>query len=267
MTSTASERLAVSLDNLLKKIDDHCCTLSKTQQLFGLCTITPKSPYIQAPTKEIRAELENRARKHFKTKQLGGIYLRYFPPPLMPVPEEENPSKSISLDDYQLTFQVPQFDQKWKQTVIARNLIYCPLDPELYEYLDWFELQEEAIRLVPIVHQTVKELEIMANIERTLRSPAMPFFEIFIYKYGPGDSNFPSMLKPEKEKWLAKKIDWKDRYAIVLPIIKSAKTVRQLYAVARQKAAASRNPVLKALFWSFVEYIENLIAQPTTSIN
>lgn len=83
----------------------------------------------------------------------------------MPTVEENSQPTLGSSDDYQLTFEIPQFDKKWQQKVIARNLIYCPLDPEPYEYLDWFELQEEAIRLVPIVHQTVKELEIITNIE------------------------------------------------------------------------------------------------------
>lgn len=116
MISTASEKLAISLANFLTKINDHCCQLSNTQQPFGLCTATPKSPYIPRPTKEIHAELECRAREHFKAKQLSGIYFRYWTPPIMPISEESDPLKSVSADDYQLTFQVPQFDQRWQQT-------------------------------------------------------------------------------------------------------------------------------------------------------
>lgn len=256
MISTALERLAVSLANFLKKIDEHCCTLSKTQQPFGLCIVTPKSPYVQPPAEKIRVELENRAREYFKEKPLSGIYLQYFPPPLMPVPEEKTPFQSISLYDYQLVFQVPQFDTKWQQTVIVRNLIYCPLELGTYEHLEWFELQEEAIRLVPLVHQTVKELEIQAKIQQGLQLPAQPVFESFIYNYGLNDEH-QSMSKEEQKKWEAKEIKWKDRYQLVSPIIKPAKTVHDLYVIARQKAVASRNPMLKSLFWAFVGHIEN----------
>ena len=259
MISTASERLAVSLVNLLKKIDEHCCTLSNTQQPFGLCIITPKSPYVQPPTEKIRAELESHAREYFKETPLNGIYLQYFPPPLMPVSEAKTPFKSISLDDYQLVFQVPQFDAKWQQTVIARNLIYCPLDPDLSEYLEWFELQEEAIRLVPLVHQTVKELEIQTNIQQKLQLHAMPVFESFIFDYGLIDQHLP-MSKEEKRKWTSQEIKWEDRYKLTLPLIKPAKTVHDLYIISRRNAVSSRNPVLKSLFWAFAGHIEkNLI--------
>lgn len=259
MISTTSEKLTVSLVDFLKKIDEHCCTLSKTQQPFGLCIVTPKSAYVQPPTEKIRDELEKRVREYFKEKPLKGIYLKYFPPPLMPAPEEKIPFKSISLDDYQLSFQVPQFDNKWQQTVIARNLIYCPLNPEPYEYLDWFELQEEAIRLVPLVHQTVKELEIQAKIQLSLQLPAMPVFESFIFDYGLIDQHQP-MSKEERKKWTSKEMEWKDRYQLSFSLVQSAKTVHDLYVISRGKAVSSRNPMLKALFWVFVGHIEkNLI--------
>lgn len=256
MTSIAVEKLAVSLKNLLKKIEDHCCTLSKTKQPFGVCIVTPKSPYIHSPTKEIRDEIENRARDHFKAQQLVGIYLRYFNPPLMPFPEDNISQELISADDYRLTCEIPQFDKKWLQTVFARNLIFCPLDPELYDYLDWFEIQEEAIRLVPNIDQTVKELDIMASTERALQLPAAEIFISFIYDYGETDPH-QEMSQEDGRKWRAKEIDWKERYMLVSPIIKPAKTVHDLYRIARQKATTSRNPLLKALFWAFVEHIEN----------
>lgn len=256
MTPTASEKLAILLTSFLTKIDNHCCNLSNTQQPFGLCHITPKSAYTSWPTREVHAELENRVREYLKAKHLQGIYFRYWIPPLMPIPNEHNPPKAISVEDYQLTLEIPQFDQKWQQTVIARNLIYCPLDPEAYEYQDLFELQEEAIRLVPILHQTVKELEITSNIERTLRLPATPVFESFIYKYGLTDIN-QSMSQEECKHWNAKKIKWEDRYEFVPSIIQPARTVYDLYAIARKQVISSRNPMIKSLFWAFIAHIEN----------
>ena len=111
MTSKAAEKLAISLTSFLTKINDHCCKLSNTQQPFGMCIATPKSPYIAPPTKEVHAELASRAKEFFKGKQLSGLYFRYWTPPLMP--KENDPPKSISADDYQLTLEVPQFDNKW----------------------------------------------------------------------------------------------------------------------------------------------------------
>lgn len=257
MKPMALEKLAISLTSFLTKIDNHCCNLSNTQQPFGVCHITPKSPYIGLPSKEIHTELQSWAREYLKTKDLQGIYFRYWIPPAMPVPKDSTDSlKAVSINDYQLTLEVPQFDQKWQQTVIARNLIYCPLDPEAYEYQDLFELQEEAIRLVPLLHQTVKELEITSNIERSLRLPATPVFESFIYKYGLTDIN-QSMSQEECKHWNAKKIKWEDRYEFVPPIIQPARTVYDLYAIARKQIISSRNPMIKSLFWAFIAHIEN----------
>lgn len=257
MTSAISEKLAILLTSLLTKIDNHCCNLSNTQQPFGVCHITPKSPYVGLPPKEIHSKLQNLAEEFLKTRNLQGIYFRYWIPPAMPVPKDSaNPPKIISTDDYQLTLEIPQFDQKWQRTVIARNLIYCPLDPEAYEYQDVFELQEEAIRLVPILHQTVKELEIISNIERALFLPAIPVFETFIYKYGLTDHN-QAMSQEERKQWNTKEIKWQERYKFVPPMIKSAKTLHDLYAIARMQAISSRNRMIKTLFWAFIEHIEN----------
>lgn len=67
MISMTSEKLSISLTNFFAKINDHCRKLSNTQQPFGLCIATPKSPYVSRPTKDVQAELESRARKYFKT--------------------------------------------------------------------------------------------------------------------------------------------------------------------------------------------------------
>ncbi len=38
--------------------------------------------------------------------------------------------KPISADDYQMTLEIPRFDDQWEQITLARSLIYCPLDFE-----------------------------------------------------------------------------------------------------------------------------------------
>lgn len=260
MIQNASERLAVSLLSLLCKINDHCCKLSDTPQPIGLCTVNPKHASVPPPTRKIQSELKMRAKEHFKKTHAVGCYFRYWTPPMLPIVEDNNATKDVTAENYQLSFGLPQFDNKWQQTVIARNLIYCPLDPGAYEWSDWFELQLDAIRLVPLLDQTLKELMIKSDIENKLHLPAKPVFESFIYEYASGDSHFPEMSKSEKEKWKTKQVNWKDRYRLAEGVIKPAKTLQDLYLIARQKAASTRNPMLKSLFKAFVEYVErNLI--------
>lgn len=252
-----------SLSSLLKRIDEHCCKLSDNQQLIGFCTINPKYAFVPPPTKEIQLELKRRAKEHFKTTHAVGCYFRYWTPPMLPLLEGNKMVKFATADDYQLSFEIPQFDEKWQQTIIARNLIYCPLDPGAYEWCDWFELQLEAIRLVPLLDQTLNEWIIKTEIEYNLNLPAKSVFESFIYEYTLNDSNFPELSKPDIEKWKAKQIDWKVRYRLAEAVIKPAKTLQDLYAIARKKAASTRNPILKSLFWAFVKHVEHHLISAT----
>lgn len=59
-----------------------------------------------------------------------GYYFRYWTPPIRPEINLQGALKPISADDYQMTLEIPRFDDQWEQITLARSLIYCPLDFE-----------------------------------------------------------------------------------------------------------------------------------------
>lgn len=263
MTCKSLETLAVSLESLLNNINDHCTYISNKGQPLGLCIVSPKQAFTDRPTSAIQDEIENRAIEYFKGTCVEVCCFRYFVPPLFPLVEGQTIQKTDTIDDYQVFFEHPQIDPRWQQTEIARSLIYCPHDPAAHEWSDWFELQQEAIRLTPILDQTLEECQIMHNINCKLGLSAKPIFESFVYEYAKSDLNFPEMSKSEKEAWNKKEVDWTIRYRLAVDVIKPAKTLHDLYIIARRKAASSRNLVLKPLFLGFVEHVERYLVQIT----
>jgi hypothetical protein len=185
------EKFCHTLNLLLTRIKEYCSLHKEKGQPFGLCTANPKRASIGVPTKEIQAELEKRARDHFTRLNAVGFYFRYWTPPLLPVINDNQTDLPISADDYQLTFQLPQFDKQWQRTTVARSLIYCPGDQELHDWSKLFEIQEEAIRFTPLLHHSLKECQTCGIIRMKLGQLGMPVFENFIYKYAQTDSNFP----------------------------------------------------------------------------
>jgi hypothetical protein len=256
MKQNSVERLAAVFSNLLNRIHDYCSIHSEKGQPFGACTANPKHAAIPIPTPEIQSELERRATEYFQSTQAVGYYFRYWTPPMLPEIRNDRFQEPVTADDYNLVLEVPQFDDKWQQITIARSLIYCPLDQEQHGWSDWFELQLEAIRLTPLLHQTLNELKAKSLIKMQLSLPGKPIFESFVYEYAVHDTNFSTMNKQEIQLWKERKMDWKARYRLAAEVINSATTLRDLYSVARKKAASSRNPMLKSLFWKFVEHIE-----------
>lgn len=266
MPKNSLERLSIALVNLLSRIDEYCIKQCEHGQPFGACTVNPKHALVPTPTNEIKLELERRATEHFNQTKAVGYYFRYWTPPILPILTDKNgegTSKPITADDYQMSLELPQFDNKWQQTIIARSLIYCPLEQEQHGWSDWFELQLEAIRLTPLLHQTLNELQIRSQIKVNLELPAQPIFHSFVYEYALNDRNFPPMTKEEVKLWMTKKIDWKSRYQSAAVIIKPATTLKTLYTIARKKASSTRNPILKPLFEAFVEKIETMLIYKT----
>ena len=263
MTKNSSERLTITLSCLLKRIEDYCTKHIENEQPFGACTVNPKHTSAPIPTKDIHLELERRATEYFEQTKAVGYYFRYWTPPMLPVINNIEASKPITADDYQMSLELPTFDDKWQQTMVARSLIYCPLNQEQHGWSDWFELQLEAIRLTPLLHQTLKELKAKFEIKMNLAQPGKPIFESFVYDYAINDSNFPEMTKQEKELWKEKKVDWKVKYRLAADIIKSATTLKDLYMIVRKRAVSTRNPMLKSLFWGFIEYVEQKFIEKT----
>ena len=109
----------------------------------------------------------------------------------MPVIDGADTSLPITADDYQLTFELPRFDEKWQLTTVAHILIYCPVEQEQHGWSEWFEIQLEAIRLTPLLHHSLKECEICGMIRMKLGQSGMREFESFVYEYAKTDLNFP----------------------------------------------------------------------------
>jgi len=206
------------------------------------------------PSKEIQAELERRATEHFRSTEAISYYFQYWTPPLLP--ECKRTNSSATADDYQLTCQLPKLDDDWEAITMARALIYCPFDGEMHGWNDWFEIQTEAIRLTPLLHQTLNECKITQITYRTLAISGLPIFKDFIYKYGPKDLHFTEMNKYEKEKWKNREIDWKIRYRLIADLFDDSSTLQDFYNTARSKASSSRNSMIKFVLWAFIKFVE-----------
>lgn len=263
MKTTASERFAAVLSQQLNRIYNYCTKQIENELIMGACTVNPKHASVPLPTKEIQTELERRAIAHFEQTDAIGYYFRYWTPPIRPEINLQGNVKSITADDYQMTSRLPRFDDQWQQIILARSMIYCPLDYEQHGWSDWFELQLEAIRLTPLLHENLKELQSKFQIEITLAFPAKPIFRSFISEYELLDRDFPEIARQENnlkgaknedsnakknDKDEKKDDDLKIKYRLAFEAVKSAKTLRDLYIMARKKATSTRNQKLKYLF-------------------
>lgn len=263
MNHTACQRFEIALNELRDRIFAYCSKNLDKEQPLGLCVVNPRRASVGMPPDEVHTELQRQATEYFKTKPVDGYYYRYWSPPILPCIESNAIKSEITAEDYQITYELPKFDDLWIRTNLARSFIYCPLDEEQYGWSDWFELQLEAVRLTPLLHQTLKEIQIKITFNIQLGLPGKPVFESFIYDYAVTDTNFPEMSTSERDCWKTRKLDWKERYRLAAEVIKPAKTLKELYSIARKKAASTRNPMLKSLFKSFVEHIENSLVLNT----
>lgn len=257
MRQCSTQRFAAELSKLLIRISDYSAG-NAVKQLFGICMISPKTLSVPPPKEEIRLQLESLATQYFEQTEAVGYCFHYWIPPGFPVIAEINEvSRQITKEDYHISLSIPQFDDQWVQVRIARSLICCACDLEQHNWHDQFELQSEAIRLTPILHQTLKEEQIRHQIKSYLILPGKPIFNSFIYSYALHDSHFCTIPKQEENLWKEKKANWKERYGQADELIKQAVTLEDVYILASKKAASTRNPVLKSLFWAFVNYVES----------
>ncbi len=260
-TLNLPHKLEAALISLLDRLDLHFHKCIKQGQPLGACIIVPKNADIGPPSQEAREELERRATKHFQTTPASGYYLRYSTPPNFLLLENARPSGSP--DDYLMTCELPQFDEEWQKTMLARELIFCPSEGEEGGNLDWFEVQLEAIRFTPLLHQTLEESKTIYMIQTNLNQAGLPAFEAFIYEYALHDPHFPSMDKYEVERWKKRAVDWKKRYHLIANIFPPSPSLRDIYITARKKAARSRNQMIKDMFWALVNKIEDTLILQT----
>lgn len=96
-----------------------------------------------------------------------------------------------------------------------------------------------------------------------LEQAGMHEFENFIYKYAKTDFNFPEMSKAEIKKWNKRQIDWKVRYKLVADLFNNSMNLRNMYSITHEKAALSRNPIIKDVLWAFLDFIEKSLVLET----
>lgn len=270
MGENASERFTKVLSQLYDRIYNYCDKQIKNELTLGACIVTPKYASVPKPTQAVQAELERRTATYFEQTEAVGYCFRYSSIPLNPRKNPQATTQSISVDDYQMSLNLPRFDDEWEQIILARSLIYCPVDYEQHGWSDWFELQREAIRLTPLLHQSLKEIQTKFQIEITLTFPAKPIFQSFISEYALIDRNYSEMTKQEKKEENINKSNKDEniafRYRLAIDAVRSAKTLKDLYIIARKKAISTRNSKLKSLFWMFINKVEaNLVMSTNLS--
>lgn len=253
MKPTATERLSTAIALLLIRIHNSCKINEESEIRFGLCTVTPKHSAVRKPSAQVQKEIEHCAKEHFQKLDAVGVYLRYWTPPLSP--DADNREPIGDKEDYHLSFELPIFDARFEQELIARALIFCPADSEMFRWDDWFELQLEALRFTPLLYQGLKEDRIVTQIRYQLALKAEPFFKEFVYGYALKDKHL-NLSKSEIIEWEKKTADWTVHYSNARNIIRHNVSVYDCYKACHKKMKQTRNPKLQALLREFTYYIE-----------
>jgi len=160
MKRTPAERLARTMAAVLTRIHKYHKKITESTFQSGLCIASPKELGLKTPTHETLQQLQDQASAFFTANKADGFYFRYCPS-LPFTCEDANPTSS-TVDDYQLIFQFPSTNAKTEGELFARALLYCPgNDEEIGDCQIWFSPQEEAIRLAPLLHQSLKEKPVL----------------------------------------------------------------------------------------------------------
>lgn len=256
MSEEKNHKFAAVLAQLLNRIQNYITDALEKGQPFGACLVNPRHSLVPPPTKKIQQEIEQFASSHFECTKAAGYYLRYSTLPLTPVDPEKSSHDKTSIDDYLITLEYPQFDNKWQQTFISRALIYCMSENEAHGWDEWVELQLEAIRLTPLLHQSLNEATLLHSIQDQLFAPAKLVFENFVYEYALTDKQV-TISSANRKSWINKQIPWESLYPLAINILKPNMSLKEAYKLIHKKAASTRNQILKSLWNSFLQHIEN----------
>ena len=183
MKDTAAERLSKAICSLLSGIHDYCARIAKSDLRLGVCLAHPKRAFISLPTKEIDTELHNIAREHFTPLGAAGFYFYYFTPPILPEAKDKGVTTPPTVGDYQLTFDLPRFDERAERETVTRELLYCPSEQEQGGSDEWFSPQQEALRLTPQLYASLAEFEIIGLIRVQMTQHGKRIFEFFVRNY------------------------------------------------------------------------------------
>ena len=258
MNTSAAERLWKAIEELWNRINEHCEKVKNSPFKFGACTVNPKHSRVSLPTPSMQLELENQARKYFEPLDVIGFYFRYWTPPKLPIIDGP---KVSSIDDYQMTCEVPQYDDAWGRTMLARWLVFCPNVSEFSSVEKWFVPQIEALRFTPVLYQNIQESVQLNQIKICLSKNPLPFFESFVGEYILTDCSLEMSSRDRKKYQQEKK--WRELYPEVISIFEKKRvTLQKAYIECRKQAPQTRNFKIKTLLWGFATYIEKiLIAQ------
>jgi len=181
MNISAAKRLWKAIEELWNRIDEHCQKVRINPLKLGICTVNPKSSGIGLPTPSIQLELENQARKYFDPlEELVGFYFKFW---ILPNPPPAIDRLEVSIDDYEMSYEVPLYDEAWGRTMLSRCLVFCPDISELSSVKERFVPQIEAIRFTPVLHQNIQESIQLNQIKERLSENPLPFFESFVGQY------------------------------------------------------------------------------------
>lgn len=192
---------------------------------------------------------------------MHGFYFQYFTPSILPNVIDVDINIPPSVNDYQLTFDLPKFDARWVVETTARSLLYSPgNDAEMGCWQEWFDRQLEAIRLTPMLYQQLKEHSIVGKIRLSLMQSPTKVFQSFVCGYAANDFHLEISNK-ERNLCAEGKIDWKLLYPEIKDLFnQNNPMLYDFYKISRAKAIQSRNFKIKSLLWAFVEHTEeNLI--------
>ncbi len=263
MIENPCQKLALSLELLLNRLHKYFTNIIEKGQPFGACLVNPRHSQARKPTPEIQKQIEQFATNHFSGINAIGYYLRYSTLPITPIDPRKSVNDESSIDDYVITLEHPQFDDRWQQTTISRALLFCMHDHEDHAWDEWFEPQTEAIRLTPLLHQTINESIILNRIQFQLSAPVLSFFENFVYEYALTDSHI-ALSRTQKELLRKKETTWQDLYPQAVNTLKPVMSLINGYKLVHKKAASTRNPILKSLWWEFIKWIDNKLINHTT---
>lgn len=255
MKPTAAMRFLKESAELHKRIHEYCQMHIAADPDIGLCVITPKYAALGPPSKEIYDQLESGAKQYFVTFKKKAVSIQYADFPALPSKVDENMQTSIN--DYQVSYSEPGFDEEWQRQTLARAMIYCPDKEDMGAWNHWFDPQVEALRLAPMLLEGLKETITIGQIRHYLSLSGAGVFCEFMRRHALNDDHISEGKRKD---------DWTLLYPEAKPLFNEQISLFDLYVTARKKAAQSRNPKLKDLLWGFSEEVENaLIAKSDLS--
>lgn len=252
---TAPERLASAITSLLIRVHNYCKAAAESPVRIGLCIVNQKHAPHRQISEEICKELMQMARDHFMSINVPEFYFHLWSPPILPIVEGINSQALLSLDDFQLTYQIPIHTLAEEQRTMARSFISCEIN---HWWNVWFEIEDEAIRYVPQVYQEIKEETIVRKIRIALAQNGQPVFTAFANDFTIRSEHL-GISVDHKNQIKSGKETWKTYHKGIQDLFNSAKTLFDFYEIAKEKAKHSRNDAYKLLLTDFVEYVENTL--------